>query len=239
MLIGHYAVGLASKRFAPRVPLAVLIAAPVFLDLLWPLALLTGLESVKIDRSYSAVVPLDLHDYPYTHSLALGLAWSALFALAWLVHARDRRATIVLFFTAFSHWLLDWVTHPPDMPLWPGSAQHVGLDLWRSVPATLAIELAMFAIGIVLYLRATVPRDRTGNTALAGYALLLVAIYLATVLGPPPPNPTAVALMALGQWPLLLWARWIDRHRKDVITALPTPVARRARSGRSSDGTRG
>jgi membrane-bound metal-dependent hydrolase YbcI (DUF457 family) len=218
MLIGHYAVGLASKRAAPRVPLAVLVAAPVFLDLLWPIALLTGVESVKIDKSYSAVVPLDLHDYPYTHSLAMALAWSALFALAWFVHARDTRASAVLFLTAFSHWILDWVTHPPDMPLWPGSATHVGLDLWRSVPATLAIEIAMFAGALLLYIRATLPRDRTGTTALVGYALFLLAIYLASVLGPPPPNPTAVALAALGQWPLLLWARWIDAHRKDTFT---------------------
>jgi membrane-bound metal-dependent hydrolase YbcI (DUF457 family) len=214
MLIGHYAVGLASKRLAPRVPLAVLIAAPVFLDLLWPIALLTGVESVRIDRGYSAVVPLDLHDYPYTHSLAMALGWSLLFAFAWWVHARDRRDFAVLFAACFSHWLLDWITHPPDMPLWPGSTRRVGLDLWASIPGTLAVEITLFVAGLAIYVRATRPRDRTGDLALVGYAVLLFAIYLATLFGPPPPNPTAVAVMALGQWPLLLWARWIDRHRE-------------------------
>jgi membrane-bound metal-dependent hydrolase YbcI (DUF457 family) len=218
MLIGHYAVGLASKRLAPRVPLAVLIAAPVFLDLLWPIALLTGLESVKIDRSYSAVVPLDLHDYPYTHSLVMALGFSLLFALVWYVHARDRRAFGVLFVATFSHWVLDWVTHPPDMPLWPGSATKVGLNLWASLPATLAIELAMFAAALVVYVRVTRARDATGDRALYAYAATLVIIYLSSVLGPPPPDPTTVAIMALLQWPLLLWPRWIDRHREDTVS---------------------
>jgi membrane-bound metal-dependent hydrolase YbcI (DUF457 family) len=225
MFIGHYAVGLASKRVAPRVPLAVLIAAPLFLDLLWPIALLTGLESVRIDPSYSAVVPLDLHDYPYTHSLAMALGWSLLFAFVWWVHARDRRAFVVLFLASFSHWVLDWICHPPDMPLWPGSARRVGLNLWASAPVTLALEISMMVAALAIYARATRPRDRTGDLALFGYALFLTVVYLITVFGPPPPNPTAVALMTLAQWPLLLWPRWIERHR-DLGISLRRPAAR-------------
>jgi membrane-bound metal-dependent hydrolase YbcI (DUF457 family) len=213
MLIGHYAVGLASKRLSPRTPLWVLIAAPIFLDLLWPIALLTGVESVRIDPSYSAVVPLDLHDYPYTHSLALAVGWSLALAVAWLVATRDRRATVVIGLAGFSHWVLDWITHPPDMPLYPGSATQVGLDLWQSVPATLAIELTMFAAGVAIYATMTRPRDRIGSLALWGFVGLLLAIYFASVFGPPPPSPTAVAVMALTQWPLLLWVRSFDRRR--------------------------
>jgi membrane-bound metal-dependent hydrolase YbcI (DUF457 family) len=213
MLIGHYAVGLASKRLAPRTPLWLLIAAAGFLDLLWPIALALGLESVRLDPTYSAVVPIDLHDYPYTHSLAMAIVWSLLLALGWLAIARDRRGAIIVGLVAASHWFLDWVTHPPDIPLWPGSATHVGLDLWASRPATVSIELVMLGLGAWLYASGSRPRDRTGTWALWSYVLVLIAIYLATVFGPPPPSASAVTFMALAAWPLLLWPVWIERHR--------------------------
>src|SRR5262245_3717619 len=123
MFVGHYAVGFASQRLAPRTPLVWLIAAPLLLDLLWPVFLVLGVESVRIVPGYTRVVPLDLHDYPYSHSLAGGVLWSLLFAGLYLAlprHRDDRRGALVLGLAAFSHWILDWLTHYPDIPLWPG-----------------------------------------------------------------------------------------------------------------------
>lgn len=40
MFIGHFAVGFALKRVAPRTSLGTLTAAAQFLDLLWPIFLL-------------------------------------------------------------------------------------------------------------------------------------------------------------------------------------------------------
>jgi membrane-bound metal-dependent hydrolase YbcI (DUF457 family) len=112
-----------------------------------------------------------------------------------------------------SHWLLDYVTHRPDMPLTPGGSARLGLGLWNSVPATLAVELAIFAAGLLLYLRATTARDRTGSIALWTLIAFLVVVYLANAFGPPPPSAAAVAWSAQAIWLLVAWAYWIDNHR--------------------------
>jgi membrane-bound metal-dependent hydrolase YbcI (DUF457 family) len=213
MFIGHAAVGLASKRVAPQVGLGWLVAAPLFLDLLWPIFLLLGLESVRIDPGNTVVTPLDLHDYPYTHSLATSLAWSVGFALVYLALRRDTRGALLLGAGVFSHWILDWITHRPDMPLYPGSETRVGLGLWNSLPGTLAVELAMFAGAVFLYNSATRPRDRTGSLAWWAFVAFLLASYFSAIFGPPPPDETVMAWVALTQWLLVAWAAWIDRHR--------------------------
>jgi len=222
VFIGHFAVGFASKHFAPKASLAPLLAAPLFLDLLWPIGLLTGLESVRIDPGNTAVTPLDLHDYPYTHSLAMALLWAALFAGGMWLALRSVRASLAVGLGVFSHWILDFVTHRPDMPLFPGSATYVGLGLWNSKPATAIVESAMFAAGVWLYLRATRAKNRTGTAALWAMVVLLSAMYGAVLFGPPPPSVTAIAVGGLSAWLFVLWAWWIDRNR--------TPAAGEPRS---------
>ena len=117
----------------------------------------------------------------------------------------------------FSHWVLDVVTHRPDMPVTIGGAPRVGFGLWNSVPATVAIELLLFAAGIRIYHRATIARDRTGTVALWTLVAFLIVIYVANVLGPPPPNAAAVAWAANAMWLLVLWGFWADRHRIAVL----------------------
>src|SRR5581483_6956620 len=48
MFVGHYAIGLAAKKFAPRTSLGLLIAAPILLDLIWPIFDLLG---TRFDRA--------------------------------------------------------------------------------------------------------------------------------------------------------------------------------------------
>lgn len=216
VFLGHFAVGFASVRVAPRAPLPALIAAPILLDLLWPIGLLTGLESVRVVPGITAVVPLDLHDYPYTHSLAMAVVWSVLFAVGYLAVSRDRRGALVIGLAVASHWLLDVVTHIPDLPLYPGAADHVGLGLWRSLPGTLAIEIPLFVAGVGLYATATRPRSRGGSIALWSLVAFLVVAYGSSLGGPPPPSARLVAVSALAMWIFLPWAWWIDRTRERV-----------------------
>src|SRR3954470_9288207 len=117
MFIGHFAVGFASKRAAPDTNLGILMLAPLFLDLLWPIFLLLGIESVKIDPGNTAFTPLDLHDYPWTHSLLMAVVWSLLYgAVVFFAGHRDQRGGVVCALGVFSHWVLDFITHRPDMP---------------------------------------------------------------------------------------------------------------------------
>jgi hypothetical protein len=221
MFIGHYAVGLAAKRVAPRASLGALLMAPTFLDLIWPIFLLLGWEQVRITPGGSAFTSLTFVRYPISHSLLTTLGWSALFGLVYLARTRDRRAAAVLALLVASHWVLDWVTHRPDLPLAPGGATRVGLGLWNSTTGTLVVEGAMFAAGVWLYARATAPRDRTGRWAFWAFVAVALLLY-ASHLGPPPPSVRAVAWGAMLGWLVPLWGVWIDRHRTVRDAAPPT-----------------
>jgi membrane-bound metal-dependent hydrolase YbcI (DUF457 family) len=214
VFIGHFAVGFASKRAAPRASLGALMAAPLFLDLLWPIFLVAGVESVRIDPGNTAFTPLDLHDYPWSHSLATSLAWSAVFATAFWAATRYARGAAVLAAGVLSHWVLDFVTHRPDLPLYPGSATSVGLGLWNSREGTMAVEAALFVVGVAIYARTTRAINRRGAFALWSLVLLLAAMYATTCFGPPPPSAAAIKYAGLGAWLFVPWAWWIDRNRE-------------------------
>jgi len=215
MFIGHFAIGFAAKRFAPRVSLGTLFLAAQFIDLLWPTLLLLGVERVQIAPGTTAFTPLDFEHYPWSHSLFMVLIWGVLFGAVFYAQRRDARASAVLAIAVFSHWLLDFFTHRPDLPLWP-NATRVGLGLWNSVAATLVVEISIFVCGIYLYLRSTRARDATGRWGLWALVALLSLIYAGNLLGPPPPSVTVIAWAGHAQWLLVFWAYWIDRHREPV-----------------------
>ena len=126
----------------------------------------------------------------------------------------DRREAAILGLLVFSHWVLDALSHRPDLPLWPGSATMIGLGLWNSVPWTLVVEGALFAAGVWIYVRAAPARDRIGAWAFRGLIAFLVLAYLGNVFGPPPPSVTAIAVAGLAGGVLFTaWAWWADRHR--------------------------
>jgi hypothetical protein len=90
----------------------------------------------------------------------------------------------------------------------------VGLGLWRSIPATLVVELGMFVVGAWLYTRGTKARDRVGRYAWWGLVALLLAAYLGSLIAPPPPSTRAIAWTGIiGAVLILGFAVWADRHR--------------------------
>ena len=212
MFLGHFAIGFAAKRYAPRAPLGTLFLAAQFIDLLWPLLVLAGIERVRIAPGITVVTPLDFEHYPWSHSLLMVLVWGVLFAAVYFLIRRDRRASLVLGLAVVSHWVLDWLTHRPDLPLAPG-AERVGLGLWNSFAGTVIVELGLFALGVYLYVRATRARDRIGSWALWSLVAFLAAIYAGNLFGAPPPDVMAIAWVGQAQWLLVAWGYWIDRHR--------------------------
>ncbi len=215
MFIGHVGLAFAAKKVAPRPSLGTLALAAQLVDGVWPVFLLLGWEKVEIVPGITAVTPLLFVFYPYTHSLAAGAVWALLLAGGYYLWRRDGVGAWWIAALVVSHWVLDFISHRPDMPLWPGGPK-VGLGLWNSVPATLAVEFALFGGGLWLYLSATRPRDRIGTWALAAFVTLLAALYLAAVFGPPPPSVQVLAMSGLLGWLFVVWAYWIDRHREPV-----------------------
>jgi len=213
MFIGHFAVGFAAKRFAPRASLGWLLAAPIFLDLIWPLFVLVGLETVRIEPGNTAFTPLDFVSYPWSHSLLMAAVWSG--ALAAVYHGRTRYlpGTIAIALGVISHWALDFVSHRADMPLAPGMLTKVGLGLWNHVAATVAVELVMLATGVALYLNATRATARAGSLGFWAFLALLGFLYVGAVRGDPPPNVAVLVVSALSAWLAVWWAAWFDRNR--------------------------
>jgi hypothetical protein len=213
VFIGYFAVGLAAKRAAPEVSLGTLFLAAQLADLVWPTLVLAGIESFSIRPGITAVTPLDFTRCPYSHSLVGMAAWGVGLSLLYLAIRRRGLEAAILFGVVLSHWLLDFVSHRPDLPLTLTGAERFGLGLWHSRVATLAGEGLLFAACAWIYARGTRALDSTGRWSLAGLIVFLVCIYLANIFGPPPPSVAAVAWSAQAIWLLVAWGYWIDRHR--------------------------
>jgi hypothetical protein len=212
MFIGHYALGLAAKRVSPGLSLGVLFGAAQLADILWPILLAFGLEQVRIDPGNTAFTPLDFVSYPYSHSLVLLIVWGV--AAGWLFGRRHRYGIAIVAGLVVSHWLLDFVTHRPDMPVYPGGPK-VGLGLWSSVAMTVALEVPMYLAGVWLYLRTTRPRDGAGRWGLVLLLSTLLAIYVGDAISSEvPPSVEALTLVAaIGGVLFTAWSWWVDRHR--------------------------
>jgi hypothetical protein len=219
MFIGHFAAAFAGKRIAPEVSLGTLILAAQWLDLLWPTLLLLGVERVDIDPSLPGLTPLAFVHYPYSHSLLSVLAMAALFGGAHWLLRRNLRAAVLLGALVLSHWLLDVVVHRPDLPLLPAGPM-LGLALWEHPLWAIAFELALFAAGVALYLRATPDAARGARIGFWVLVIFLLGVHAGNVFGPPPPSVEAIAWVGQAQWLLVLAGYAIDWRR-----SRPLPVA--------------
>jgi hypothetical protein len=213
MFLGHFGAGLAAKRLTPYTSLGTLVFAVQLLDLVWPTLLVLGVERVRIDPGNTPVTPLAFGYYPWTHSLLMSLVWAAGLGGLYAVFRRYPRGAWVLAAGVLSHWVLDFVTHRPDLPLAPGLGLVVGLGLWNSVRLTMIVEAALFFGGLWLYTRHTEPTDPLGTHTLTGFVIVLWILYAVNLFGPPPPSVDAIAIAGHAQWLLVGWAVWIDRHR--------------------------
>ena len=193
MFVGHYGVSFAAKRSAASVPLWVLFIAVQLLDVAWAPLVLLGVEKVRIVPGITASNPFDLYYMPYTHSLVAALLWSAgAFVVYRLAMPEGNTAALVVAGAVFSHWVLDFVVHRPDLPLYDNSAK-VGLGLWNLPALAFALEAALLFGGMWLYFRTGVAR----RIATAAFGLIMLAIQAYVFFGPPPASDKAAAATAI------------------------------------------
>ena len=216
MFLGHIAVGFAGKRVAPKTSLGALLLAPLFLDAVWPIFLALGWERARVAPGITVVTPLDFQYYPWSHSLAMAVVWAALFGLAYRALRGSTRAAVWLAIAVLSHWVFDFVVHRPDLQLAPGIETRVGLGVWNQRLATAAIELGLFAAGLLLWLRAYRPRGVQGWFAFLSLLVFLLVLFAGVLTGAPLPNMTAVIVSAFGLYILVPWAVWLDRHARPI-----------------------
>jgi hypothetical protein len=215
MFLGHFALAMAAKRVAPKASLGMLVLSAQFADCLWPLLLLLGAEQVRIAPGITKVTPLDFVSYPISHSLVTQLAWGFLLGTIYFLWRKDFRTAAIVGALLPTHWLLDYFSHRPDMPLYPGGPK-VGLGMWNSLPLTFVVEFGLFAAGVLLYLKAT--RSKGGwSFGFWSLVLFLAVMYPASLFGPPPPSVRVLALSALALWLTIPWAAWGDYQREALL----------------------
>jgi hypothetical protein len=212
MFLGHFGVGLAAKKAAPQASLGWLIAAALLLDLFWPIFLLLGWESVRIDPGNTVVTPFAFESYPISHSMATVAGWSLAMAGVYWVVVRDEAGAWLVGALVMSHWLLDFVVHGPDLPLYPGGPK-MGLGLWDSLLGTLAVEAGIFIAGVWIYSTRTRATSAGGKYGWWAFVAFLVVILEINLFGPPPENVRQVAWVTLALWVMPLWAWAFDRLR--------------------------
>jgi len=214
MFIGHFGVGLAAKKVATKTSLGTLFLATQFIDLLWPLFLIFGIEQVKIDPGNTAFTPFDFVLYPYSHSLIAVLFWSLIFGSIYFLIKKDLKTSIWLGVLVLSHWILDFITHRPDLPLLIGSnSPMVGLGIWNSIIATILIEGGIFILGVYLFIKITKARNKIGIYSFWSLIIFLILIYGMNLLGSPPESVDAIGYVGLSQWLIIAWGYWIGKNR--------------------------
>jgi membrane-bound metal-dependent hydrolase YbcI (DUF457 family) len=226
MFLGHYGVAFAAKRVAPRTSLGWLVFAGEFLDELWPVLLLVGVEQVRIVPGLMVMSPLQFVSYPWSHSLLMAMVWGIIIAAIYFSFRKYGRGALVLGVLVISHWLLDLPVHQKDLPLWPGEASpKYGWGLWNLPVASYIIEFTIFLAGVSSYTRVTRPLDRIGRWGWWIYAAVLAILFVMSN-GPPPPGVSALAWTTLGIWLFIPWAWWIDKHRILILPpSQPQPLS--------------
>ena len=211
MFVGHLAVAFAAKRAAPSVNLGWLMAGVTALDVVWPVFVLLGVEHVRIVPGATAFTPLVFDSYPWSHSLLMAIVWGL--ALAGVARWRGVRAAPWLLVTlVVSHWVLDFASHAPDMPLWPGPSPRYGLGLWNSIPLTLLVEGALWLGAIAIYLRVARPSSPVGAWAFWTLVVISTVMWASGPWSAPPPTSRALGWFALIGWLITPWAALADRR---------------------------
>src|ERR1700745_3799427 len=180
MFVGHYSVAFAAKTERNKIPLWVLFVAVQFLDYIWATLVLLGIEKLRVIKGFTAGSMLDSYIHPYSHSLITAILWSVVAAIGYKVFCsrhgclHTKYAALIVGLAVFSHWILDLVAHPRDLPIYDNKLK-VGFGLWHYRDPEFALEIALLAGGIMLYLVRNV-LSTARKTAVMIFGLTLVVV---------------------------------------------------------------
>ncbi len=213
MFVGHYGVSFGARRAGKPVPLWVWFIAVQWMDVVWSVLVLLGVEKLHIVPGFTEANALDLYYMPYTHSLPGSIVLAIIFGVGVALFIPGNRATIAVLVAAasFSHWILDLIVHVPDLPLYD-NADKVGLGLWRHVMLSFPLELIALGLGAWFYARATTFANARGKCIFWGFIAFLAAVQAYANFGPPPSSSDAMAITALAFYlALAIAAAWVER----------------------------
>lgn len=216
MFVGHYGPSFAIKSVQRSIPLWILFIAVQLLDVGWSVLVNLGIEKARIVPGITASNPLDLYYMPYTHSLVAAIAWAVAAIILCRLLLRNWSAGIWIGAAVFSHWVLDFLVHTRDLPLYDNTAK-VGLGIWNYPIIAMSLEALILFGGMIMYLRKTRPLSMVGRLGPPIFGVLMLAIQGYIFFGPPPASPVAAAMTALVSYVVFAAvAHWLDRNRESV-----------------------
>ena len=198
MLIGHYGPAFMIKAIDKKVPLWMLFIAVQVPDIIWGTLILLGIEKANINP-LQASNPLDLYYMPYSHGLLSTVIYSlVIVGLLMLIPYFRRKPSIAWWLGAaiFSHWLLDFLSHRPDLPIY-GNSMKIGLGLWNHPTWAVIVELGIFLVGAIWY--AIAVRGFKGWSNWLFWGFVVVSILASTLRGDAmsPASASTIAISAL------------------------------------------
>ena len=222
MFVGHFGVGFGAKHFAPNASAGTLVLGAMLADVLGFAFIAFGIEHISIQPGITRLDALNLYDFAWSHSLLMDVVWAALLADGYFLFRRYARGAWIIFAAVLSHWVLDWLSHRPDMALAPGVHRYFGLGLYNSPLGLLIVEGGIWLVGIALYLRTTRSKGLAGNLALWIGLALLTILWLLSFSGAPPPSVHTLVVVDLVAFPIVIgWVYWVDHLRevRDSVVA--------------------
>lgn len=189
MITGHFGLAAGVKKIVPRIPLWSLLLATFWLDIIFTVLSIFGLESFTAMNPAKPVYGEVIISAYYTHSLLGAILISAI--TGWLASLRWKKdGGWVIGAVVFSHWILDLLVHRPDLPILPGNLGNLpllGLGLWQYPRLSGTIELVLAIGGAILYWvgAAKLKRVQRGRALTASIitATLLLLLFVTNVLG--------------------------------------------------------
>jgi membrane-bound metal-dependent hydrolase YbcI (DUF457 family) len=212
MFIGHYAVSFAAKRLAPEISMGILVFAANFPDIIWSIAIILGIENAHIASDSSVFTPVGLNYYAISHSFVVSIVLSVLFANLYWWKKKDVTGALVIGGAGFSHWLLDFVTAPSTLPLFPGSSMNLGLGLLSSMTSRLLVEELLLVIGVLLYLSITKLKKKIKLYGFATFVLLISATYIVSNMKQIEFGERLLGEFVVFTLVLPVWAQWFDEN---------------------------
>ena len=216
MFVGHYAAALALKKFEKRASLGVLFLAVQFVDILFFPFVLLGLERMNIVENFTQSTHFELEFMPYTHSLVASLFWAGVaYAIFRWLFVKNNSVAVVVALAVFSHWLLDLITHTPDLPLWSDTSLKLGFGLWNNAIATYVVEAILLVGALWFYLRSTSATSAVGRYGMSVFVVFLILLNVVNIFGPMQGDSKVVlAVSALTSYFLFAAvAFWLDTKR--------------------------
>ena len=217
MFIGHLGTGLALKKLDNKTNLFEIFVSVLFLDILLWILVLLGIERTYIPDNYAELHYFTFH-FPYSHGLLASLIWTALTYFLVKLSTKNDRTAIVLAIGVFSHFILDFIVHPQELPLVGDHSQMLGLGLWNHIYLELTLELIILIIGFVFYFKSTEGKSFGGKYGMIIFmTILTIFAFAGQLFGPKPETENQVALSSLiSIFLILILAFWLDRKRTAI-----------------------